>query len=141
MTRNAKSRVMTIANRLVGKGYSRRVAMFKAWILAKAENLSTRIAGTSFGSRQNVLKAIEGKPAQIKLVHEADNTADCNAVSVWVFAEGTRGYYRIGYLPKAVAYVVAPLLDRGEQLKLNSVAVTGGHKAGFSYGARLQLAV
>ena len=48
MTRNAKSRVMTIANKLVGKGYSRRLAMVKAWIIAKAERLSVRVAGTSF---------------------------------------------------------------------------------------------
>ncbi|MGN0594830.1 MAG: HIRAN domain-containing protein [Hominimerdicola sp.] len=141
MTRNAKSRVMTIANKLVGKGYSRCLAMVKAWIIAKAERLSVRVAGTSFNHRQSVLKAIDGKPAQIKLKHETDNLVDKNAVSVWVFAEGTRGYYRIGYLPKAVAYVVAPLLDKGESLTLNGVSITGGCRAGFNLGARLQLAV
>lgn len=46
-----------------------------------------------------------------------------------------------GYLPKAVAYVVAPLLDKGESLKLESVWITGGIRAGFNLGARLQLAI
>lgn len=141
MTRNSKSRVMTIANKLVGKGYSRRLAMVKAWIIAKAERLSVRVAGTSFGERQNILKAIDGKPAQIKLKHEDDNLADRNAVSVWVFAEGTRGYYKVGYLPKLVAAVIAPLIDKGIDLNPDSFHVTGAFRAGFSLGARLQLAV
>jgi hypothetical protein len=141
MKRNSKSRVMTIANKLVGKGYSRSVAMVKAWIIAKAERLSVRVTGTTFNNRQSVLKAIDGKPAQIKLVHETDNLADRNAVSVWVFAEGTRGYYRIGYLPKLVALVLAPILDKGESLELDRVTVVGEHQAGFNFGARLELAV
>lgn len=141
MKRNSKSRVMTIANKLVGKGYSRSLAMVKAWIIAKAEKLSVRVAGTTFGNRQNILQAIEGKPAQIKLKREADNLADSNAISVWVFAEGTRGYYRIGYLPKLVALVLAPILDKGEQLSLDKLTVVGGHQAGFNFGARLELAV
>lgn len=141
MTRNSKSRVMTIANKLVGKGYSRRLAMVKAWIIAKAEKLSVRVVGTTFGSRQNILKAIDGRPAQVKLKHEADNPADRSAVSVWVFAEGTRGYYKVGYLPKIVAAVIAPLIDKGSDLSPDSFHVTGAIRAGFSLGARLQLAV
>ena len=55
MTKTTKSRLMTIANKLVGKGYNRRTAMLKAWVIAKAERLSVRIAGTSFNRRQSVL--------------------------------------------------------------------------------------
>lgn len=136
-----RSKVMMIANKLVGKGYSRSVAMLKAWIIAKAERLSVRITGTSFNSRQHTLKAIEGKPDTIKLVHESENPADKNAISVWAFAEGTRGYYRIGYLPKAVAYVLAPLMDKGNNFTLDTLKVTGGCREGFSYGARLNIAI
>lgn len=44
MTKTTKSRLMTIANKLVGKGYNRRTAMLKAWVIAKAERLSVRIS-------------------------------------------------------------------------------------------------
>lgn len=90
MTKTTKSRLMTIANKLVGKGYNRRTAMLKAWVIAKAERLSVRIAGTSFNRRQSVLKAMESKPAVLKLKHESTNAADRNAVSLWAFPEGAR---------------------------------------------------
>lgn len=83
---------MTIANKLVGKGYNRRTAMLKAWVIAKAERLSVRIAGTSFNRRQSVLKAMESKPAVLKLKHESTNAADRNAVSLWAFPEGAKGF-------------------------------------------------
>ena len=140
MTRNAKSRVMTIANKLVGKGFSRKVAMLKAWILAKAERLSVRVAGVTFNNRQSVLKAICGKPAQVKLIHE-NNSSDINSVSVWAFAEGTRGFYRIGYLPRGVASVIAPLIDKGQAPKISRLIICGGFEPEMNFGARLQIAI
>ena len=141
MKKTTLSRLMTIANKLVGKGYNRSKAMLKAWALVKAENLSVRIAGVTFNRRQETLAAIDGKPAFIKLRHEKENTYDANAVSVWVFAEGTRGYYRIGYLPKLVAAVIAPLLDKGEDLKPAKMTVTGSRTNGYTLGARVSLTV
>lgn len=47
MKNNTCSTVMTIANKLVGRGYRRRLAMLKAWIIVKAERLSVRVAGSS----------------------------------------------------------------------------------------------
>ena len=139
--RTMKSRLMTIANKLVGKGYDRSKAMLKAWALVKAEKLSVRVAGVTFNGRQETLAALDGKPAVVKLVHETDNAFDRNAVSVWVFAEGTRGYYRIGYLPKLVAALIAPLLDKGEDLKPKNMIVTGSRAEGYSLGARIGLTV
>lgn len=141
MKRNTSSTVMTIANKLVGRGYRRRIAMLKAWIIVKAERLSVRVAGVTFNKRQNTLAALEGKPAVIKLVHEADNAFDNSAVSVWVKAQGTNGYYRIGYLPKLVAATIAPLLDKGRDLNPAAFTVTGSSKEGFNLGARFSLAV
>lgn len=136
-----RTRLMTIANKLVGKGYNRSKAMLKAWALVKAERLSVRVAGVTFNRRQETLAALDGKPAVVKLVHESENAHDRNAVSVWVFAEGTRGYYRIGYLPKLVAALIAPLLDKGEDLKPKNMIVTGSRSQGYNLGARISLAV
>ena len=139
--RTMKSRLMTIANKLVGKGYNRSKAMLKAWALVKAEKLSVRVAGVTFNQRQEILAALDGRKATVKLVHETENAFDKSAVSVWVFAEGTRGYYRIGYLPKLVAATIAPLLDKGENLKPNGFTVTGSRTNGYNLGARIGLTV
>ena len=141
MKTNTFSTVMTIANKLVGKGYSRRLAMLKAWIIVKAQRLSVRVAGVTFNNRQQLLAALSGRQAVVKLARESDNSNDINAVSVWVFADGTRGYYKIGYLPKLVAATIAPLLDKGRDLKPAAFTVTGNSKEGFNLGARFSLAV
>ena len=137
--KTTRSRVMTMANKLVKKGYGRRLAMLKAWIIVKAEKLSVRVAGVTFGQRQQILAAVDGKQAFVKLRREDDNLFDASAVSVWVFAEGTRGYYKIGYLPKVVAAVIAPLLDKGEALGADCFRVTSSQREGFSLGARFAI--
>ena len=137
-----RRRVMQMANALVKKGYCRRLAMLKAWIIIKAEKLSVRVAGVTFKQRQQMLAALDGRQALfIKLRREDDNLFDCNAVSVWVFAEGTRGFFKIGYLPKIVAAVIAPLLDKGENIGADSFRVTASQREGFSLGARFNIVV
>ncbi|MBO4867964.1 MAG: HIRAN domain-containing protein [Ruminococcus sp.] len=139
--KTVRSRVTTMANRLVKMGYGRRMAMLKAWIIVKAERLAVRVAGVTFGKRQQILAALEGRQSVIKLRRESDNAYDNNAVSVWVFAEGTRGYYRVGYVPKKVAAVISSLLDKGEILLTDSFSVTGSGREGYSLGARFAIAV
>lgn len=139
--KTTRSRVMTIANRLVSKGFGRRLAMLKAWIIVKAERLGVRVAGVTFGQRQDILAALDGRPAVVKVKRETDNLYDSNAVSVWVFAEGTRGYYKIGYLPKMVAALIAPLMDKGAEIKADSFRVTGGLREGFNLGAHIAIGV
>ncbi len=49
-----KSKVMTIANRLVKQGFTRSLATVKAWVIVKAKALRTKVKGTS--RRQNALR-------------------------------------------------------------------------------------
>lgn len=58
MLKDIRRKVMQIANCLVGQGYIRTCAMATAWKLIKNRRLSTRVAGTSFDNRQNVLELI-----------------------------------------------------------------------------------
>lgn len=90
---------------------------------------------------KKLVKLVQQLNKLLKLKHESTNTADRNAVSLWAFPEGARGFYRIGYLPKAVAYVIAPLLDKGETLSLDRLNIIDTNIAGFKLGARLMLAV
>ncbi len=53
-----RSKVMTIANRLVKQGLTRSIATVKAWIIVKANALRTKVKGTS--RRQNALEKLAG---------------------------------------------------------------------------------
>ena len=73
MLKEIRRKVMQIANRLVKRGQVRACAMETAWRLVKAHALSTRVAGTSFDNRQNVLELMaKYNPADVtvKLVRD-----------------------------------------------------------------------
>ena len=53
-----RSKVMTIANRLVKQGLTRSIATIKAWVIVKANALRTKVKGTS--RRQDALEKLAG---------------------------------------------------------------------------------
>ena len=137
MMKQIRSKVMTIANRLVKRGYLRSKAMQTAWRLLKSNQLSVKVAGVSLEARQAILKAIcRTSPDRItvQLQREACNPYDSNAVAVVVSVSGQ--HYTVGYLPKAVAAVAALLMDHGIQLHADHFRVCGGWWDFQSYGAR-----
>lgn len=136
-----KSKVMTIANRLVKQGLTRSIATVKAWVIVKANALRTKVKGTS--RRQSALEKLAGiNPADIfvKLKREPRNTHDNNAVAVYAALRDNRVFF-IGYLPKAVAAVLAPLMDKDSEPSTKAFRVTGGFNPYVSYGAALAIAV
>ena len=136
-----RSKVMTIANRLVKQGLTRSMAMIKAWIIVKANALRTKVKGTS--RRQDALEKLAGiNPADIsvKLKREPRNVHDSNAVAVYAALMDNRVFF-IGYLPKAVAAVLAPLMDKDSEPSTKAFRVTGGFNPYVSYGAALAIAV
>ncbi len=136
-----RSKVMTIANRLVKQGLTRSLAMIKAWIIVKANALRTKVKGTS--RRQNVLEKLAGvNPADIfvKLKREPRNSHDSNAVAVYAALRDNKVFF-IGYLPKAVAAVLAPLMDKDSEPSTKAFRVTGGFNPFVYYGAALAITV
>lgn len=136
-----RSKVMTIANRLVKQGLTRSIATVKAWVIVKANALRTKVKGTS--RRQSALeKLAEVNPADIsvKLKREPHNIHDSNAVAVYAALRDNRVFF-IGYLPKAVAAVLAPLMDKDSEPSTKAFKVTGGFNPYVSYGAALAIAV
>lgn len=86
-----RSKVMTIANRLVKQGLTRSIAAVKAWIIVKANALRTKVRGTS--RRQSALEKLVGvDPADIsvKLKREPHNSHDSNAVAVYAALRDNR---------------------------------------------------
>ena len=139
MLKEIRRKVMQIANRLVKRGQVRACAMETAWRLVKAHALSTRVAGTSFDNRQNVLELIaKYNPADVsvELVRDRSNAFDSNAVAVTAAIKGKVSAV-IGYLPKAVAAVVAVLMDKGIAVLSDTLSIVGGYADRENYGARI----
>ena len=139
MLKDIRSKVMQIANRLVGQGYIRRNAMETAWKLIRYRALRTRINGTTFDNRQNVLQLLcKYNPADItvKLVRDYLNAFDRNAVAV---VAGVKDKVRavIGYLPKAVANTTSVLMDKGFEVSADTLSIVGGYAEQEYYGARI----
>jgi hypothetical protein len=129
-----KSAVCKIANR-ISRDVSRHDAFVQAWAIVKAGGLELAVKGVSFGNRQEALRRLAAyNPVQVRavLVPEPANPADPGAVAVMVGVNGGRGLYRLGYVPRNMAPVVAALRVQLPRLRL----VEGEH----SQGARLALA-
>jgi hypothetical protein len=102
----------------------------------KAGTVELAVRGVSFGNRQEALRRLARyNPADVRavLVPEPENPADPAAVAVMVGVQGGRGLYRLGYVPRNLAPVVAALRGRLPRLRL----VEGE----YSRGARVSLAV
>lgn len=92
MLKEIRKKVMQIANRLHYKsGFDRSTALAKAWRLIKTHAVGTRVVGTTFNNRQNVLallKSCQSEQAGIRLVRDRSNAFDNNAVAVIVTIKG-----------------------------------------------------
>lgn len=137
------SKVMTIANRLVKQGCNRAHAMAKAWALVKLPNVLTKVAGVTYGKRQTALAHLTRYNPQnirISLFRDKDNAADENAVAV-IATVRNKGSYTMGYLPKALAAFVAPLMDKGAEVRSRFVEVRGGQELYLNYGLRIEVMI
>ena len=117
------------------------MATLKAWVIVKANALRTKVKGTS--RRQETLEKLAGvNPADIsvKLKREPHNFYDSNAVAVYAALRDNRVFF-IGYLPKAVASVLAPLMDKDNKPHTKAFRVTGGFNPWVYYGVALDIAV
>ncbi len=136
-----KSKVMIMANSLVKHGMSRRTAMLKAWIIAKASALRTKIKGTSRRqSELEQLSALNPSEIRVQLKRERHNSYDSNAIAVYAVSSNRRTFF-VGYLPRAVASVLAPLFDKGREPQAMAFRVTGGFNPWVNYGATLAIGV
>ena len=106
------SKVMTIANRLVKQGYNRANAVSKAWALVKMPQLLTKVS----------------------------NTADKNAVAVIESVRG-KGAFVMGYIPKALAAFIAPLIDSGKSVYSTLRAIKDLYQPYMNYGLEIEVIV
>lgn len=103
------------AANILAQSMSRSQAFKTAWAMAKAR-LVEKVAGVQFGRRQTALAHLTQYPedaVRLHLIRERDNLYDVNAVAVSAEVLG-KGQYKMGYLNRPAAALVAPVMDRGE---------------------------
>lgn len=74
------------------------------------------VAGVRYGHRQAALAHLTMYPENVihfHLLRERENLYDVNAVAVSAEVLG-KGQYKMGYLNRPAAALVAPVMDRGE---------------------------
>ena len=143
MNRKPHSKVMTIANKLVTQGYNRANAMVKAWVLVKMPLVETKVSGVTFGKRQKAIQHLSRYNPQditINLVRERENPQDNNAVAVYAAVRG-KGRYCMGYLPKALAAFIAPLMDAGKAVHSTFKEIRGLYEPYMNYGSGIEVRV
>lgn len=92
--------------------------------MVKLPQVITRVAGVTHVKRQTAIEHLQHYRAEdinITLVRDRQNAYDVNAVAVVATVKG-KGSYTMGYLPRAMAMFIAPLLNAGK-------AVTSHYRA------------
>ena len=113
--------VATMANRLKKMGLTLSAAFKKAWSLIKGKSIESKVAGVTKGNRQKALHRIltHYTPNQVRVWLERDkaNLHDNNAVAVMISVNSSVAY-KMGYIPKNLAYVIQQYPIKELNLKL-----------------------
>ena len=95
------------------------MAMVEAWIMVKLPQVIARVTGVTYCKRQTAIEHLQHyntEDISITLVRDKHNTADENVVAV-VATVKSKGSYTMGYLPRAMAMFIAPLLNAGKTVR------------------------
>lgn len=91
----------------------------------KEINYHSKIVGTTFENRQDILAHLEGNE-NLRVRREPENKYDPRAVAVDVDIKGK--WYPVGYIAKDKNKDIAEALDAGREVEIKISEVTGGDK-------------
>jgi hypothetical protein len=91
----------------------------------KEVNYYSKIVGTTFENRQDILAHLEGNES-LRVRREPENQYDPRAVAVDVDIKGK--WYPVGYIAKDKNKDIAEALDAGREVEIKISEVTGGDK-------------
>lgn len=101
----------------------------------KEVNYHSKIVGTTFDNRQDILAHLEGSES-LRVRREPENQYDPRAVAVDVDIKGK--WYPVGYIAKGKNKDIAEALDAGRDVEIKISEVTGGDK-GKNLGMNIRL--
>lgn len=125
--------VMTLAHSLRrANHWPMSTALRLAWKMARG-GIAVHVAGVTFGNRQEALRHLAWYPAKRKVVtiKRVANAHDSNAVAVYVTVIG-KGTVQVGFLPRHVAVLLAPLMDKGLTPEIADWEVIRGKTLGIA---------
>lgn len=119
------------------KGWTMSVALRWAWKMIRSD-VVINVAGVTFGRRQEAIERLLRYSVRrvVFTLRHTPNPADENAVAVDVTVIG-KGTAQVGFLPRNVAAIIAPLLDHGCCPVVQNWHVTGE----YLHGLRLHMAL
>nr|DAF21509.1 MAG TPA: ATP dependent helicase [Caudoviricetes sp.] len=91
----------------------------------KEVNYHSKIVGTTFENRQDILAHLEGNES-LRVRREPENQYDPRAVAVDVDIKGK--WYPVGYIAKDKNKDIAESLDAGREVEIKISEITGGDK-------------
>ena len=91
----------------------------------KEVNYRSKIVGTTFENRQDILAHLEGNES-LRVRREPENQYDPRAVAVDVDIKGK--WYPVGYIAKDKNKDIAEALDAGRDVEIKISEITGGDK-------------
>ena len=91
----------------------------------KEVNYHSKIVGTTFENRQDILAHLEGNES-LRVRREPENQYDPRAVAVDVDIKGK--WYPVGYIAKDKNKDISEALDAGREVEIKISEVTGGDK-------------
>lgn len=116
MKNTLKQEVCIIANKYIKEKLSRSIAFIKAWALIKTRTLLTKVVGVTQGISQKALHKLatcyNSEDIIVSLQREPLNLYDSNAIEVLAGVKN-KGIVKIGYLPRPLANLLAPILGYG----------------------------
>lgn len=107
---------------------SRKEAFRAAWELVLAGQVSLKVAGVTFGNRQEALRRLASyNPADVvvSLTPEPKNPHDPQAVAVMVGIKGGKGLYALGYVSRDQTDTAHALLGKQPRLQVMNGDVLG----------------
>ena len=142
-TTSKRSKVCVIANRLAKQGMNRSAAFRRAWELVKTETVETKVAGVTVGRRQEALENLTKYDADlisVNLERDATNEYDRNAIKVIITVKG-KGSYFMGFVPRTLAAMLAPLIDANKAVRATFKEVRGKYQSYHNYGMVMSLSI
>lgn len=139
--RTIRRAVATMANQLHKLDYTLSQAFKTAWRRVK-ESMTCKVAGVTYGNRQQLLKYIASQKKEnltVYLRRDRANIYDRYAVAVVVGIKNV-GYAHIGYLARGIAQSISEIIEKDITIK-SEIRITGGYGYKETLGVLINMAV
>ena len=102
------------------------------------------MTGVTHAGRQDRLRILDNfrkDDLEVGFIRDRGNSFDRNAIKVLVMIKSLRKYTEVGYIPRALAERLAPVMDKGIRIRAELGGILGGYGDKENYGMLVRAAV